>query len=92
MKAVYDKEKFMACVAWYHAHLDELLPKYRGKYVACADGKVVASSGTMLLAAENAIDAGYPLGSFAVHKCLPPEAEEVMYFSTPRVDFSRCGI
>ena len=88
----YDKAKFKACVDWYHANLDTLLPQYRGKYVACADGKVVAVSGTMLLAAENAIDAGFPLGTFAVHKCLPPEEEEVMYFHTPRVDFSRCRV
>ena len=84
----YDKAKFKACVDWYHANLDTLLPKYRGRYVACADGKVVAVSGTMLLAAENAIDAGYPQGTFAVHKCVAPD-EERMFIYTPGVECSR---
>ena len=31
----FDKERFKACVDWYHANLDALLPQYCGKYVAC---------------------------------------------------------
>lgn len=89
---MFDKEKFKKCVDWFHANLDALLPQYRGKYIACADGRVVAASGTMLLAAENAVDQGYPVGSFAVLKCVSPDDEEVAYFHTPRVDFSRSSL
>ena len=89
---MFDKARFKACVDWYHANLDSLLPHYHGKYVACTDSGVVASGGTMLLAAENAIDSGYPQGTFAVHKCLPANEEEVAYFHTPRVDFSRSSL
>ena len=89
---MFDKDRFKACVDWYHANLDSLLPMYRGKYVACTESGVVASGGTMLLAAENAIDGGYPLGTFAVHKCLPANEEEIAYFHTPRVDFSRSSL
>jgi len=84
-----EKDKFKACVDWYHANLDSLLPQYYGRYVACTENGVVASGGSMLLAAENAIDSGYPQGTFAVHKCLPADEEEIAYFHTPRVDFSR---
>ena len=89
---MFDKDRFKACVDWYHANLDTLLPAYRGKYVACTENGVVASGGTMLLAAENAIDGGYPQGTFAVHKCLPANEEEIAYFHTPRVDFSRSSL
>ena len=60
--------------------------------ILCTDGKVVSASGTMLLAAENAVDQGYPVGSFAVLKCISPGEEEVAYFHTPRVDFSRSSL
>ena len=89
---MFDKAKFKKCVDWYHANFASLLPQYRGKYVACIDGKVVSASGTMLLAAENAVDQGYPVGSFAVLKCMSPGEEEVAYFHTPRVDFSRSSL
>ena len=89
---MFDKEKFRKCVDWYHANLSSLLPKYHGKYVACTEGGVVSVSGTMLLAAENAVDRGYPVGSFAVLKCVSPDEEEVAYFHTPRVDFSRSSL
>ena len=88
----FDKDKFRACVDWYHANLDGLLPQYHGKYVACTENGVVASGGTMLLAAENAIDCGYAQGTFAVHKCLSASEEEIAYFHTPRVDFSRSSL
>ena len=90
--AMFDKDRFKACVDWYHANLDVLLPLYHGKYVACTENGVVASGGTMLLAAENAIDGGYAQGTFAVHKCLPANEEEIAYFHTPRVDFSRSSL
>ena len=44
------------------------------------------------LAAENAIDCGYAQGTFAVHKCLPANEEEIAYFHAPRVDFSRSSL
>ena len=90
--AIFNKDRFRACVDWYHANLDMLLPLYHGKYVACTENGVVASGGTMLLAAENAIDSGYAQGTFAVHKCLPANEEEIAYFHTPRVDFSRSSL
>ena len=40
---MFDKDKFKACVDWYHANLDSLLPQYYGRYVACTENGVVAS-------------------------------------------------
>ena len=34
-------EKLKANSVWYDANLDSLLPKYRGRYVASADGRVL---------------------------------------------------
>ena len=34
-------EKLKANSVWYDANLDSLLPKYRGRYVVIADGKVL---------------------------------------------------
>ena len=36
-----DFTKLKANSVWYNANLDTLLPKYRGRYVAICDGKVV---------------------------------------------------
>ena len=38
-------EKLKANSVWYDANLDSLLPKYRGRYVAIADGKVLGDYG-----------------------------------------------
>ena len=38
-------EKLKANSVWYDANLDSLLPKYRGRYVAIADGRVLGDYG-----------------------------------------------
>lgn len=86
-----DKAKFDECVDWFYANRDTLLSKYLGKYVVCADDKVIGAWNDFTLAAANAVDMGYQPGTFAVQKCVP-EADEAIYFHTPRVDFARTGM
>ena len=84
------KDKFEESVDWFYANREALLPQYRGKYVVCADDKVLGAWSDFTLAAANAVDLGYAPGTFAVQKCVP-EVDEAVYFHTPRVDFSRTG-
>ena len=46
----------------------------------------------MDFAIANAVDKGLTPGMFMVHKCVPPEEEEVAYYHSPRVDFSRTAL
>ena len=61
---------------WYYANLDSLLPEYSGRYIAFSDGKVIGAFDDFLVAAQSAIDRGHPLGTFAVHKCIPKNEEK----------------
>lgn len=56
---------------WYYANLDSLLPEYSDRYIAFADGKVIGAFDDFIVAAQSVIDRGHPLGTFAVHKCIP---------------------
>ena len=89
---MYDKEKFKACVDWFKANRDALLPEHYGKYVACTADKLIGAWSSMSLAVANAVDMGYRPGLFAVHKCVPVNEEETLYFHTPRVDFTRFAL
>ena len=86
---MYDKEKFQACVDWFYANRDSLLPLYHGKFVVCADGKVVGAWSSLALAAANAVEMGYAPGTFAVQECVTEEEEARVRIYTPWVDFSR---
>jgi len=89
---MYDKEKFRACVDWFRANRESLLVMYRGKYVVCTADGAVGAWDTMDFAVANALDRGLKPGLFMVHKCVPLEEEEVAYFHSPRVDFTRTAI
>ena len=65
---------------WYYANLDSLLPEYSGRYIAFSDGKVIGAFDDFLVAAQSAIDRGHPLGTFAVHKCIPKNEEKPLVF------------
>ena len=77
---------------WYYANLRRLLPKYRGRVIAFADGKVIGDYDSEAAAIRSAIAAGNPLGSFAVHLCLPRREEKPLVFTSTRVDFSKVRI
>ena len=72
---MFDQTKFDSCVDWYYANRDSLQPLYRGKYVVCADWKLIGAWGNFSLAAANVVDMGYKPGDFAVQHCVPAEEE-----------------
>ena len=74
---------------WYYANLDSLLPEYSGRYIAFSDGKVIGAFDDFIVAAQSAIDRGHPLGTFAVHKCIPRNEEKPLVFASSFADFSR---
>ena len=75
---------------WYYANQDDLVSKYKGKYVAISDCGVVGSFDTFGSGVHAMIDSGRLPGTFIVHHCLPPEEERQMYyFHSNRVDFGK---
>ena len=84
-----DLTKLKANSIWYNANLDTLLPKYRGRYVAICDGKVVGDYSDFNEGVDATLDAGYEPGSFMVHLCVPREEETPWLYLSGRVDFSR---
>ena len=77
---------------WYYANLRRLLPKYRGRVIAFSDGQVIGAYDSTYEAARNAIDSGHPLGTFAVHLCVPRREEKKVWFTSSRADFSKVRI
>jgi len=77
---------------WYYANLRRLLPKYRGRVIAFADGKVIGAYDSEVEAIKSTIAAGNPMGSFAVHLCIPRREEKPLVFTSTRVDFSKASI
>ena len=77
---------------WYYANLRRLLPKYRGRVIAFADGKVIGAYDSEYEAARSAIDSGHPLGTFAVHLCIPKRDEKPFVFTSAMIDFSKARI
>jgi hypothetical protein len=77
---------------WYYANLHRLLPKYRGRVIAFADGKVIGAYDSQYAAAVGAMGSGYPLGTFAVHLCIPRCEEKPLVFTSTRVNFSKAKI
>ena len=77
---------------WYYANLRRLLPKYRGRVIAFADGKVIGAYDDTYEAARSAIDSGHPLGTFAVHLCVPKREEKSVWFTSSIVDFSKVKV
>lgn len=61
-----------ADMAWYEAHLDELLPRYQGEYVAVVDGEVVDHDRDFDPLARRVFER-YCARSVYLPKCLPGE-------------------
>jgi len=77
---------------WYYANLDDLLPRYGGKYIAFANGAVIGAYEDMIVAAQSAVDLGYSLGTFAVHKCIPKSEERPMVIASLCADYSSSAL
>ena len=82
-------EKLKANSVWYDANLDSLLPKYRGRYVVIADGKVLGDYGDFDEGVDATLAEGREPGSFMVHLCVPREEEIPRIYLSGRADFSR---
>ena len=82
-------QKLKANSVWYDANLDSLLPKYRGRYIAIADGKVLGDYDDFDKGVDETVLAGYALGTFMVHLCVPREEETPWICLSGRADFSR---
>ena len=80
---------FKENIEWYNANLDGLLPKYSGKYVAISGGRVLGDYDDFNTGVDATLSAGYPLGSFIVHLCVPREKETPWICLSGRTDFSR---
>lgn len=87
-----DRENLKKNFEWYDANLDSLLPRYSGRYIAFSDGKVIGAYDDQIEAARSAIGLGHPLGTFAVHLCVPKSEERPIVFNSCRVDFSRVAL
>ena len=74
---------------WYEANLDALLPKYQGRYVAIADGKVYGDYEDFNVGVDAMISAGHAPGTYMVHLCVPREEETPWVCLSGRADFSR---
>ena len=82
-------EKLNANSVWYDANLDLLLPKYRSRYVAIADGRVLGDYGDFDEGVDATLAEGHAPGSFMVHLCVPREEEMPRVYLSSRTDFSR---
>lgn len=86
------KSRLATNFEWYRANLNSLLRRYRGRFIAFSDGTVIGAYDTAFDAAKGAVASGYPLGSFAVHRCVPANQEKALAFASSRADFSKAGI
>lgn len=73
---------------WYYANLDSLLPKYNGKFVAISNDRVLGDYDDFNHVMDTTLSAGYALGSFIVHLCVPCEKETPWICLSGRADFS----
>ena len=70
---------------WYEANLDSLLRDYRGKYIAFSENGVIGAYDNQIEGVQGAIDLGHPLGTFAVHLCVPKSEEKPLIFNSRRM-------
>lgn len=75
---------------WYYANQDELVSRFKGKFIAISDCGVVGAYDTFGSGVHAMIDSGHIPGTFIVHHCLPVEEErQSYYFHSNRVDFGK---
>ena len=77
---------------WYYANLRRLLPKYRGRVIAFADGNVIGTYGSDAEAVNGALSLGHAPGTFAVHLCVPRREEKPLWFTPLFLDTQKAGI
>lgn len=86
-----DEVKLRENSDWYYANLSSLLPKYQGRYVAVADKALFGDYGECVEGVRALESAGFPRGTFIVHKCVPLEQERrEWYFRTNRFKTRTC--
>lgn len=71
---------------WYQAHRDELVAKYRGRYIAIVGCDVTGDYGSEDEALCETAKV-HPLGTFIVKKCVPQSEETPIVFHS-RVAFA----
>ena len=64
-----------ACAEWFEANREDLLPKYSGRYLAIADGRVLGDYADQLEGIQATLGSGRVAGTFIVHQCVPKEDE-----------------
>jgi len=86
-----DEVKIRENSDWYYANLESLLPKYEGRYVAVANGALFGDYGECSEGVRAVEQAGFPRGTFIVHKCIPLEQERrEWYYRTNRITPQTC--
>ena len=80
MEAAYKQS-----VQWYDANINELLPKYRGKFVGVSVNRVCGAWDDFVSGLNGMVDAGYAPGKFIVQQCVPFEEEPVFHCHTDNV-------
>lgn len=70
-----DLTNFKKSAKWYDANRDALLAKYRGKYVGICINRFCGAWDDQNEGVNAMIAAGYTLGDFLVHRCVPLEEE-----------------
>ena len=70
-----DYAKIKENAEWYDANREELLSKYRGRYVAISDGRVWGDYGEQVEGIKAMLGSGHEAGTFIVHHCIPREEE-----------------
>jgi hypothetical protein len=73
---------------YFKANRSNLVEKYYGRYIVIKGNQVIADYGDRYQAYKEMTDK-YKLGTFMIHKCVPAEEEEVMYFASNNVSFDR---
>jgi hypothetical protein len=68
-----------------------LLPKYRGRVIAFADGDVIGTYDSDAAAVRGAMSLGYAPGTFAVHRCIPKKEERPLWFTPLFLDSHKAG-
>ena len=77
---------------WYYANLRRLLPKYRGRVIAFADGVVIGTYANEAAAVKGALALGHAPGTFAVHLCVPKKEEKPLWFTPLFINPQKVGI
>lgn len=62
---------------WYLANRDELVKRYRGRYLVICEETIIANYATAADAYRNTVKSHKP-GTFIIKRCIPPEDERIL--------------